>query len=67
MRYYCKARLNGVEVGRGIAQNKKAAKNMAAQTVLNNICPSLYTEWKDQLKNYANALDESVNGKNDTT
>ncbi len=46
MRYYASARINGKEVGRGLASSKKLAKSLACIHALRNIAPSLYEEWK---------------------
>ena len=41
-------KVNGREVGRGIAQNKKQAKYLAAIQALKNLSPTLYEEWKEK-------------------
>lgn len=45
LRFYCSVKLNSIEVGRGLGQNKKQAKYLAARVALKNIAPTLYEEW----------------------
>ncbi|CDW87208.1 UNKNOWN [Stylonychia lemnae] len=51
LRFYCQVKINGREVGRGIAQNKKQAKYLSAIQALKNVCPKLYEEWKVKYRN----------------
>jgi hypothetical protein len=46
LRFLCSVFINGRELGRGVAKNKRAAKFLSAQQALNNICPTLYVEWR---------------------
>ncbi len=46
MRYLASARINGKEVGRGVAQSKKLAKVLSAMQALQNLSPALYEEWR---------------------
>jgi Double-stranded RNA binding motif len=49
LRFMCTVTINKREIGRGVGQNKKQAKNLAATQALKNIAPSLYQEWKAKL------------------
>jgi len=51
LRFFCSVRINAREVGRGVAQNKKQAKYLAAAQALQNICPTLFLEWKAKYRN----------------
>jgi dsRNA-specific ribonuclease len=42
LRYLASARINGKEVGRGVAQSKKLAKILSAIQALKNLSPTLY-------------------------
>jgi dsRNA-specific ribonuclease len=42
LRYLASARINGKEVGRGVAQSKKLAKILSAIQAMKNLSPTLY-------------------------
>eukprot|EP00347_Sterkiella_histriomuscorum_P010348 403376650 len=56
LRFYCSVRVNGREVGRGVAQNKKHAKQLSAIQALKNICPNLYSQWKVKYRDQESAV-----------
>lgn len=46
LRFFASVKINGKEVGRGVASSKKQSRYLAAVQGLKNIAPTLYNEWK---------------------
>ena len=49
-RFLCSVYINKQLLWKGLGQNKKQAKFLAATQALKNICPELYEEWRVKVK-----------------